>query len=238
MFGGVYLYFFQRTFIYFPTKKIEHNSFEETFNIDKEKIKVIVINKGNKKAILYFPGRSENVANNIENYRKNFPNNTIYLVNYRSYGGSSGIATEKNLYKDAKYIFEKISKRHQSIDVIGRSLGTGIATHLASNSKIRKLILVTPYDSILNMARDKYPFYPIKYILKDQYNSINRVKKIVYPTLIFLASEDKTVKHKYSKNLIKEFKPSLLTVKTIANTNHKNIVDKIQYFKNLKEFLK
>ncbi len=88
------------------------------------------------------------------------------------------------------------------------------------------------------MAKDKYPFYPIKYILKDQYNSINRVKKIDYPTLIFLASEDKTVKHKYSKNLIKEFKPSLLTVKTIANTNHKNIVDEVQYFKNLKEFLK
>ncbi|MGB6328819.1 MAG: hypothetical protein WBF48_07815 [Halarcobacter sp.] len=88
------------------------------------------------------------------------------------------------------------------------------------------------------MAEDKYFFYPIKYILKDQYNSINRAKKIDFPTLIFLASEDKTVKIKYSKNLIKEFKPTLLTVKTILSSNHKNIIDKMEYFKNLKEFLK
>ena len=232
------MYFFQGTLIYFPTKKIEHSSFEETFNIDNEKIKVIVLNKGNKKAILYFPGRSETVAKNIENYKKSFPNTTIYLVNYRAYGGSTGTPTEKNLYKDAKYIYDKISKRHENIDVVGRSLGTGIATYIASNSKIRKLVLVTPYDSILNIAKDKYPFFPIEYILTDQYNSINRAKKIDSPTLIFLASEDKTVEIKYSKNLIKEFKPRLLTVKTISSSNHKNIIDKMEYFKNLKEFLK
>ncbi len=83
---------------------------------------------------------------------------------------------------------------------------------------------MTPYDSILNMAKDKYPFYPIKYILEDQFNSIDRVKDISSPTLVLLASKDKTIDIKYSKNLIKEFNSSVLKVKTISNSNHKNII--------------
>lgn len=210
----------------------------ENYKIDSEDIKVIVLNPNQQNAILYFGGRSEAVANNIRNFENSFPKHTVYLVNYRGYGGSSGTPTEKNLYNDATYIYNQIAKKHKSISVIGRSLGTGVATYVASTSKVDKLVLVTPYDSILNMAKDKYPFYPIDYILEDQYNSIQRVEDIDIPTLIFLASNDETIKADYSYNLIEKFEPSQLSVKTIQNSGHKSIVEKQEYYDQMQGFLK
>ena len=205
--------------------------------IENENIKVIVLNQNKQNAILYFGGRSESVANNINDFKNTFPNHTVYLVNYRGYGGSTGEPTEKNLYNDATFIYNSISLKHKDIVVIGRSLGTGVATYIASTSKIEKMVLVTPYDSILTMAEDKYPFYPIHYILEDQYNSINRVAEITIPSLILLASTDETIDKKYSNNLIQEFSSSNLEVFTIANSGHKNIIEKEEYLKKLKFFL-
>jgi len=235
--GGVYLYFFQRSFIYFPTKEVKHNTLVQNFNIDNESIKVHIINNDKQNAILYFGGRSESVAKNVKDFKTTFPNHTVYLLNYRGYGGSSGEATEKNLYNDATFIYNNISQKHKEIIIIGRSLGTGIATYIASTSKIQKMVLVTPYDSILNMAKDKYPFYPISYILKDQYNSIHRVENIDKPTLIVLASNDETINARYSNNLIEKFNPSILNVATIPNTGHKNIIENVNYLNVLKSFV-
>ena len=236
--GGIGLYIFQRSFIYFPTKKTEHHELIRTYNIQNEEIHVISLNQNKKNAIIYFGGRSEAVANNIHNFKKAFPNHAVYLVNYRGYGGSSGEPTETNLFYDAQFIYKEISKTHENISIIGRSLGTGVATYIAESREINKLVLVTPYDSILHMAQDKYPFYPISLILKDQYNSIQRVSNLKIPTLIFLAQEDKTIKSKYSNSLIQAFNPSVLTIKTIKDSGHKTIVEKEDYIHSLYEFFK
>lgn len=148
------------------------------------------------------------------------------------------MSTEKNLFYDAKFIYNKISKRHKNISIVARSLGTGIATYITKNSQVSKLILVTPYDSIVNMAKDKYPFYPIHLILKDQYNSVQRVKDIKIPTLILLASEDKTIPAKYSNNLIKAFNNKDLKIITIKDSGHGSIIKKKEYYKEMNLFFK
>jgi pimeloyl-ACP methyl ester carboxylesterase len=235
--GAVYLYFFQRSFIYFPTKKIQHNALVDNLKIDNENIKVIVLNPRAENAILYFGGRSESVEKRIKKFKDIFPSSTIYMLSYRGYGESSGKPSEKNLYNDATFLYKKIAKQHKDITVIGRSLGTGIATYIASTLKVKKMILVTPYDSILKMAQDKYPFYPIRYILEDQYNSIHRVENIKVPTLILLASHDETIPASYSYTLIDKFNPTNLSVLTLENTGHNTIIHKEAYFNALKDFV-
>lgn len=237
IFGGVYLYFFQRDFIYYNTQEIKHNERNVVFNIQNEDIKIIVLNENKENAILYFPGRSEIAADNISKFKRIFPNKTVYLINYRGYGGSSGIPTEKNLFFDASFIYTKIQKEHKNITVVGRSLGSGIASYIAQKFEIFKLVLVTPYDSIVNMAKDKYPYYPISLILKDKYDSLERVKNLSVKTLIILASEDKTVPAKYSNNLINAFNKKNLRVKTIKDSGHGTIVDKDEYLKELSLFI-
>jgi len=235
--GGIYLYVFQRDFIYFTKPEIKHEALVENLIIQKETIKVIILNPNKKNAILYLPGRSESVANRINEFKINFPKHTVYLVNYRGYGGSTGAASEKNLFNDAKFIYKKIQTKHQDIALIGRSLGTGIATYLGEKLNFSKIILVTPYDSIVGMAKDKYPFYPISMILKDHYNSLKRVKNIRTKTLVLLASKDETINEKYSNNLIKAFNPKVLSVKTIKDSGHNTIIKKEEYFKEIRLFL-
>jgi len=72
------------------------------------------------------------------------------------------------------------------------------------------MVLITPYDSILHLAQDKYPIYPISLMLKDKYNSVNRIKNIKSATLIILAEYDEIIPKKYSKKLIEAFPSSQL----------------------------
>ena len=128
---GVLLYFGQRSFLYFPSPVVNHDFETLVFNNSGESINVIVGNKEKQKAILYFGGNAESVVYNMPIFTNIFQDHTIYLVNYRGYGGSSGSPKEKDIFADASIIFEAIKKKHSEVSVIGRSLGSGIATFLA-----------------------------------------------------------------------------------------------------------
>lgn len=235
--GGVYLFIYQRDFMYFPTARSAHAFEIKQFSPDEETINVIVLNKGKQDAIIYFGGNGELVVNNAAGFIKTFPRHTIYLVNYRGYSGSSGAPTEQAFYSDAQYIYDGVATRHEKISVIGRSLGTGVATFLASTRAVDKMVLVTPYDSIQNLARDQYPIYPISLLLIDKYNSLGRIKDISSTTLIILAEHDAVIPFKYSAQLIKEFSPSQVTVEIIKGAGHNNLSQRNKYYFLLNEFL-
>ncbi len=168
---GLWLFVFQRQLLYFPSPKIKHVDNIEIFNNENQSIEVIVLNKKITNALLYFGGNAESVANSVQNFSNIFPAHAVYLVNYRGYGGSSGKPEEQALYSDANYILSQIKQEHSTVTVMGRSLGSGVATFLAANNKIDKLILVTPYDSIQNIAQCRFPIYPMAILLKDKYDS-------------------------------------------------------------------
>jgi len=234
---GACLFMFQRDFVYFPTEETPHAYQTEKLSINEESINVVVVNSEMSDAILYFGGNGETVANMAPDFAKTFPNHTVYLVNYRGYGGSSGIPTENNLYTDASAIYDLVTIRHKNLSVIGRSLGTGVATYLASTKVIHKLVLVTPFDSAEHIAQDQYPFYPISILFLDKYNSFDRVDKIKSPTLIILAEKDLEIPAKYSSRLIGKFPTSQIEVSTIKETGHNNIIKTTTYLSLLDEFI-
>lgn len=231
------LFVFQRDLIYLPTAKYTHDFETEQFSIDGERIDVVVINKGNQSAILYFGGNGESVVHSAPSLSKTFPDHTLYLVNYRGYGGSSGNPSEKAIYADAQHIYDLIEKRHSNVSVIGRSLGSGVATFLASTRAINKMVLITPYDSIQRMAQDQFPYLPISILLKDKYNSVDRVKGIKSRTLVILAERDNVIPPKYSKRLVEAFRKQQVTVKTILGAGHNNLSNTDEYHRFLRDFM-
>ena len=235
---GVLLFLLQRTFLYFPTEKIPHSYDQEDISNENETIEVIVLNRGKNKALLYFGGNAEPVIYNAADFLKAFPLHTIYLFNYRGYGGSSGRPTEKGIYSDALVLFDKVQNRHSKISVIGRSLGSGVATYLASTRSIEKLILITPYDSIKSVAQSKFFIYPMSLLLKDKFDSISRVKHIQAQTIAIVAQNDNIIPNKHSFRLISEFPSNQITVRVIADSDHNDISDKPEYYNFLKAFLK
>lgn len=234
---GIYLFFNQRNLLYFQTESLEHD-FEEKIFINKNtKIKTTILNKGNKNSIIYFGGNSEIVDYNAEHFVKFFPNYSIYLVKYRGYSGSEGITTEKNMYNDALYIFDELKSNYEKFIVIGRSIGSGVATYLASKRDIEKLILVTPFDSVQNVAQKIFPIYPMSIILKDKHNSIQRVQDIKAKTLIIVAQNDKVVKPNHTDRLFNKFRSAQVVFLTIKGVDHNNISKSEEYHLVLQNFI-
>jgi len=234
---GLVLFFMQRDYMYFPSPKTSHSYPVEKFSNNGELIEVIVLNKGSKDSIIYFGGNGETVVANASSFKDTFADHTVYLVNYRGYGGSSGEPNEKALYSDAHYIYDSIKDRHEHISVIGRSLGTGVAIYLASTRIIKKMILITPYDSFQNVAQKKYPIYPMSLMLMDKYNSTSRIKDINSDTLIILADHDQIIPRDSSNKLIKLFPVSQVTLEVIKETSHNTVSHNERYYSILEEFI-
>ncbi len=234
---GTLLFKYQRVLLYFPSSEVDHGYDEQVFTNEGESINVTVLNQGNKKALLYFGGNAETVDLNAAVFSKLFSSYTVYLVNYRGYGRSSGQVEEKANYSDAQYIYQNIKHQYSDISVIGRSLGSGVATYLASKNKIAKLVLITPFDSVQNVAQDQFLIYPMSLLLTDKYDSFSRVDSIKAKTLILIAEKDQIIKRKHTDRLITAFPVEQIVVKTLSNTDHDNISEDIRYYDLLEQFL-
>ena len=231
------LFAFQRNLLYFPTPEYEHPYTTTLFSSDNEQLKVLILNEGKETAILYFGGNAESVVHNAAQLAADFPNDTVYLVNYRGYGGSSGQPTEAGIYADTLYIYDAIKSKHHTISAIGRSLGSGVATYLAANRTIHKMILITPYDSIQNVAKSHYPFFPISLLIQDEFNSAKYAADLETNTLILIASHDTVVPRPNTMQLISAFSPTYLSAQTIPKTTHNTISDEIIFHELMHDFM-
>ena len=235
--GGLYLFVKQRSFLYFPTadKPTSYESFN--FMNEGESIHVLKLNPGHENAILYFGGNAESMVQSADYIAGQFPKFTVYLLDYRGYGASSGEATEKGLYSDALKLYDRVKKKHESISIGGRSLGTGIATYVSAHREVLKLALITPYDSIVNVAQGMYPVYPVALLLRDSYDSFSRVKEIGAEVLIVIAENDKVILRERTQNLIDAFDKKQLEVIVIRNRGHIDISSDKRYYKIMQDFI-
>jgi fermentation-respiration switch protein FrsA (DUF1100 family) len=104
--------------------------------------------------------------------------------------------SEKNLYHDGNKVVEWLNEQginKKDIILYGESLGTGVATELASNNKFAGVVLESPFTSIADAAKIYYPYLPINLLLKDRYDSKNKIKKINSPILIMHGKKDNIV---------------------------------------------
>ena len=233
------LYFMQRRMLYLPQAGLENvDAAEIEFNNDGIVLRGWVVNEGKEKAILYYGGNAETIETNITFYRENFPEYTLYLINYRGFGKSAGDPTEEGLFSDALFIYDQISSKHKKISLIGRSLGSGIAVYVASKKEIDKLVLITPFDSILNVAKQTYKIFPFSLLLKDKYESINYVKDINSRALFLVAEKDRMVKYSRSMGLYEVFDKDSVELSIIRDAGHNTISNFLEFTESLKKFLK
>lgn len=220
--AGLYLYVKQREFIYFPVKEDENIHELVTFYNQGHKLTATIVNQGKSKAIIYFGGNAENTANNFYRFRNLLRDYTVYLVNYRGYAGSEGEPSESALYSDALYIYDSLYKNYKSVSLIGRSLGSAVATYLASERDIEKLALITPFDSIQNVAQSQFPIFPMAILLKDKFDSYSRVGKVHARTLIIAASDDEVIGKSHTKRLMEGFTTKIF-YHVIPHARHNDI---------------
>ena len=194
------------------------------------------LNPSQPTALLYFPGNTTSDWDDAQRLARALPHHTLYFVRYRGYANSKGAPSQDNLYADALRLFDAIKPKHKAIDIMGRSLGTGVAVYLAAKRHARKLLLATPYDSILLAAKKAYPWLPVSLILKDPFPSKDYAPAVDEQTEVILAKDDQKIPNISSQNLIKAFKKKPEVI-VLRGTTHSAIVRHPLYVKTLQSFL-
>lgn len=233
---AVLLFVFQRGFIYLPSGVYQHDFEQITLQTEDVEIEIIVLNRGHESAFIYFGGNAEAVVFNALDFIRQFPNQTIYLVNYRGYGGSTGKPTQAGLLSDASAIFDMFAPAHKYLAVVGRSLGSGIAMHVAAHRSVSQAVLITPYDSLVAIAKKQYPMFPISLMLKDPYDSIALAEKVSAPVLILIGGKDRLIPLQHSQNLFEALGPDTAKMVVIEQAGHNNISQFPAFYTNMMRF--
>ena len=168
------LYFKQRDLVYYPAATAVVAT-DTDFSLSRGEVTLRgwKLNPGQAGALIYFGGNAERLDSSREEFGRLFPDRTVYLLSYRGYGASEGKPTEPALLGDALALYDTVRTQHPqgNIAVIGRSLGSGVASYVASQRPVEKLALVTPFDSLAEVAQAHYRWLPVRWLLSDAYPS-------------------------------------------------------------------
>ncbi len=232
------MYLFQRSLLYYPVP-YQHgiNKDEISFNTEGVNLHGWILNPGKTHGLIYFGGNAEAIENNIEKFETILKDYSVYLVHYRGYGKSEGNPSESALFADALAIYDQIRSSHLSISVMGRSLGSGVAVYLASKRDTKKLILLTPYDSIAEVAQFHYPFLPARIVTRDRFESFRYAPKITAPVLMATAELDRVVPMERALKLREFLTNTQVTYHMIESAAHNDITEFPQYQRLLHDFV-
>jgi pimeloyl-ACP methyl ester carboxylesterase len=223
------LFAWQRSMIYFPQPRLEGGP-ASTLHLKVSDAELVLTARqtAGPKAIIYFGGNAEDVSANLPSFSQAFPGHAIYLHHYRGYG-STGSPTEAALQSDALAVFDHVSKTHSDIAVVGKSLGSGVAVWLASRRPVSRLILVTPYNSIQELAAQRFPYFPVPWLLVDKFESWKYAPQVTALTLLISAEHDEVIPAASTEKLYTRFKPGTAALKMLPGTSHNTVSQHPQY---------
>ncbi|MGI9547125.1 MAG: alpha/beta hydrolase [Flavobacteriaceae bacterium] len=203
---GIMIYFIQEQFIFLPSRLPSNYQYQfdipfEEFFLEAEdgaRLNALHFKSVHSRGvILYFHGNAGNLARwgeiTMELTRKY--DYDVVVMDYRTYGKSSGNLSEEALHNDGQLFYNYLLQRFNENEIIlyGRSLGTGIASQLAARNNPQKVILETPYYSMLDIGQRRFPFLPVKWLLKYEFKSFKYVQDISCPIAIFHGTKDEII---------------------------------------------
>lgn len=243
------LYFLQEKLIFLPATlpqnfKYEFNvPFEEFFleNGDGARLNGLHFKSDKSKGvILYFHGNAGNLARwgEITQYFTRFQYDVV-VMDYRTYGKSKGKLSESALYEDGQMFYDYVIDQYPEDQLIlyGRSLGTGIATWLGSNNNPSQIILETPYYSFLDIGMKRFPYLPVKWLLKYHFRSFDYVQRINCPVTIFHGTEDNVVPIQSGRKLYESIPGNSKKMVVIEGGRHNNLSQFDRYHSGIEALL-
>ena len=234
--AGVYValcalvFLFQRSLIYFPQPR-SYGGAATRMELATPEAQLVLTAKARPgaEAVVYFGGNAEDVSGSLPELAEAFPDHALYLLHYRGYGGSSGKPSEAALHADALAVFDRVHAEHARVTVVGRSLGTGVAVRLAALRPVARLVLVSPYDSIEALASKQFPFLPVRWLLRDKFESWRHAPQVRAPTTIVVAERDEIIPVASSQRLLARFAEGVARWQVIPRVGHNSISESPAY---------
>jgi fermentation-respiration switch protein FrsA (DUF1100 family) len=147
----------------------------------------------------------------------------VFMVNYRRYGGSGGRPSERKIAADALLAYDCLRAQGvSSHDIVayGESLGTAVATRLATQREVRALVLEAPLTSVVDVGKLAWPLLPLKLIMVDHFATIDRIGQVRVPLFIVHGGRDATIPLDHARSLLRAaHEPKQLVVLPRAGHN-------------------
>jgi fermentation-respiration switch protein FrsA (DUF1100 family) len=211
----VLLFLFQRTLIYHPDKAVgppQHyglSGFSEHFVPSEDAVSIQLWYRPASKGfptIIYYHGNASHIGNRAGILaalaEKGFG---VLAVSYRGYGKSTGTPTEQGIYQDARAAIAFLTQTQHiplnRIILYGESLGTGVAVQMASEVPVGGLVLEAAYTSVAARAAELYYYIPVRFLIQDKFNSLEKIGKVKAPVLCFHGERDTVIPIAHGKTL-------------------------------------
>jgi pimeloyl-ACP methyl ester carboxylesterase len=246
--AGIMLYKYQKQLIFRRDKLDKSYTFHfdepfKEFNLplnDTDRLNAVLLKADTAKGIvIYFHGNT----GNISHYSKATSifirhHYDVLMMDYPGYGKSTGPNSEHDLYNDADLMYQLARNYYQpdSIIIYGRSLGTAMASELASRQYCKALVLECPFYSFDALASHYLPIYPVSWLLQYHFPVHKFVQHVLVPVIIFHGTKDGVIPHGQSRKLKASLKPEDRFI-TIPKGRHNDLYHQPLYKKVMDSLL-
>lgn len=243
-----HIYTTQEQLLFFPQKLSKDYQFDFETNFEEINVKSfdstilngLLFKADSSKGVIFYLHGNAGSLQTWGNIAKTYTdlNYDVFMLDYRGYGKSEGQnKSEEQVFKDVEVAYEIVKKRYaeNKIVILGYSLGTGLATKIASKNNPKLLIIQAPYYSLVDMMNKNYPILPT-FILKYRFETNQYITKCKAPVVIFHGDIDEVIYYDSSVKLSSLFKKNDKLV-TLKGQGHNEITDNLYYQKVLKQIL-
>ncbi len=215
--GRALIQAFERSRMYFPRRQLEAQpsdlglAYEDVFFSTADRVRVhgwwVPANE-NRGAVLFCHGNAGNISHRLESieifHRLGL---NVFIFDYRGFGRSGGRPSEEGTYQDAGAAYDYLHGEREippeRIVIFGRSLGGAVAVETAGRRKAAALICESSFTSSLDMARRITPFLPVRLLIFDRYETVEKVGRLTVPKLFIHSPEDELVPFEQGERLFK-----------------------------------
>jgi uncharacterized protein len=248
---GALLYFYQGSFIYYPARELAATP--DQFGLAYEPVSLkardgillsawYVPAEKERGTVLFFHGNAGNISHRMLSLQLfNRLGMSTLIFDYRGYGHSAGTPDETGTYRDAEaawdYLLEQRRLDPGRIVFFGRSLGAAIASYLAAKTQPRALILESAFTSVPDLAARLYPFMPVRWLTRFEYNTQAYLTQIRCPLLVVHSRDDDIIPFSHGQRLFEIARPPKEFFELMGSHNEGFVLTGKRYEDALNHFL-
>lgn len=244
----------EKGFIFFPEKTILDTpsaiglKFEDLYFTSPDGVRIngwFIPFLRSKTTLLWFHGNAGNISHRVDMLRHLHRETkvNIMMIDYREYGRSEGVVSERGTYQDAMGAYDYLLARSEidsdKIIGFGQSLGAAVAVELALQRSLQGLILEAPFTSIREMAKVLLPWLPIGGLLSTKYDNLSKMDQVTVPLLVLQGDRDEVIPYSHGKRIFEAARePKAFHTIFGAGHNDTYLVGGKEYFQTIEQFVK
>ena len=239
---GIVLFLFQENYIYYPDKTDFQNcpSFKNADKISFGSGRGYLTKRSSEKVVVYYHGNAGRACDRA--YLDSFfaeQDYSTFFVEYSGYGEKENKPSMQKLLKNVDDAIDFLKTQNfKNIVVAGESIGAGPAAYHALRSDVTKLILITAYNNLADVASSYYPLYPMRLLLLNNFTPDIWLANYKGSVAIIIAENDEVLPNKFGRKLYERIPSDLKKIYTVKNAGHNTIYEKEEFYTLLKTTLK